>query len=66
MVVGRTYSLISSYIQQSSFNYVKSNWKDPSYKKDAKPSEPTLLCVEYTISIWTSNVVNSLSLGWLI
>ena len=43
-------SLISSYIQQSSFNYVKSNWKNPSYNKDVKPREPTLLCVEYTIS----------------
>ena len=31
-----TYSLISSYTQQSSFNHVKSNWDNPSYKKDAK------------------------------
>ena len=32
------------------FNYVKSNWKNPSYKKDPKTREPALLCVEYTIS----------------
>ena len=24
--------------------------ENPSYKKDMKPGEPTLLCVEYTIS----------------
>ena len=46
----QTYGLISTFIQQSSLTYVKSNWKTPSYKKDMKSREPTLLHVEYTIS----------------
>ena len=36
-----TCSPISCYTQQSSFNYVKSNWDNPTYKKDMKPRNST-------------------------